>query len=66
MIREGAEPFVHAFLRMAISPSEWAEKITSTTISPSDRYLPGMDGTLVTPRVLPIVLGLTFLSSLLR
>ena len=29
----GTEQFIQAFLRMAISPSEWAEKITSTRIS---------------------------------
>lgn len=60
------KPFVHAFLRIAISPSEWAEKITSTSISLSGRYLQRIDEELDPPRTLLTVFEPASLSSFLR
>ena len=59
-IQEGTKPFAHAFLRMTIIPSEWAEKIASTRISFSGRYLLWFEDKELIPRV-PLPLDLLFL-----
>jgi len=60
-IQEGTEPFVHAFLRMTITPSEWAEKIASTRISFPGRCLLGIEDEELIPRV-PLTFDLLFFS----